>query len=395
MTIERIVGEGRGIGFAEGLTVFVPLTAPGDRVRARLTRQTGRVAWGVIEEIIEPSPRRVEPGCPYFGVCGGCDLQQLSYTDQLKAKEDMIADSLRRIAKVQLPAPVPLTWAPEFAWGYRSRAEWQVDHEAGTVGYFAQGSHRVVDVAECPISNMELNALLTTLRDDHAAGIVRKEAREYRAVVGDVGSVLEPTAARRSTELTRTVLGDTFRFSAECFFQANIPVTEEMVRYVDETAARAAESPGIAIDLYCGVGLFTLPLARRFPRVIGIESHRPAVTYATQNLETAGLGKARVANAPVERWLADDHSPLGRVALVLFDPPRTGAGTEVIAGILRLRPAHVIAVSCDPATFARDLRGLLDGGYELAAVHAFDLFPQTHHVEIVAHLMRTEVEAAP
>ncbi len=388
VSIERIVGEGRGIGFAEGLTVFVPLTAPGDRVRARITRRKERVAWGSIEEILSPSPQRVTPGCPYFGACGGCDLQQLGYADQLSAKQAIIADSLHRIAKIEMDEPVPMTRSPH-DWGYRSRAEWQVDHEAGVVGYFAQGSHRVVDIAECPISSLELNALLTTLRDDRAAGLVRPEAREYRGVVGDTGSVLEPTATRRSAEVSRTVLGDTFRFSAESFFQANIPVTEEMVRYVDELAATAAEAPGFAIDLYCGVGLFTLPLARRFPRVIGVESHRPAVTYATQNLETAGLANARVANAPVERWLAVDHSPLGRIALVLFDPPRTGAGASVIAGILRLRPAHVVAVSCDPATFARDLRGLLDGGYTLAGIRAFDLFPQTHHVEIVAHLARS------
>ncbi len=399
MTIERIVGEGRGIGFAGGRTIFVPLTAPGDRVRARTTRQKGGVVWGTIEEIIEPSPQRIEPGCPYFGVCGGCDLQQLGYADQLTAKAGIIADSLRRIARIERDTPVPMTGAPDRDWHYRSRAEWQIDHVTGAVGYFAQGSHRVVDVERCPISSPDLNALLTTLRDDRAAGIVPKAAREYRGVTGDLGSTLEPTATQRSREVSRTVLDDTFRYSAECFFQANIPMTEEVVRYVDALAIGIADaatgSPGIAVDLYCGVGLFTLPLARRFPRVIGVESHRAAAGYATQNLETAGIGNARVANAPVERWLASDHSPLGRVGLVLFDPPRTGAGAETIAGILRLRSANVIAVSCDPATFARDLRGLLDGGYTLADIHAFDLFPQTHHVEIVAHLTRDAEAAGP
>jgi 23S rRNA (uracil1939-C5)-methyltransferase len=285
---------------------------------------------------------------------------------------------------------VPITPSPD-AWSYRSRAEWQVDHARKAVGYFGAGSHTVVDVATCPISSAEVNTLLTTLRDDVAAGLVPAAATEYRGVTGDVGSVLEPTGAQHSRELSRTVLDDTYRFSAACFFQANIPVTAAMVEEVNGIADQAQGAPGIAIDLYCGVGLFTVPLARRFPRVIGVESYHPAAEYAKHNLASAGLGNTHVAAAPVEQWLGGDRSPLGHVALVVFDPPRTGAGADVIAGILRLKPAHVTAVACDPATFARDLRGLCDGGYRLASLRAFDLFPQTHHVEIIAHLIREGV----
>lgn len=387
VTIERIVGGGDGIGFAGGLTVFVPLTAPGDRIRAHITRRKGKVAWGTIAEVLEPSPQRITPGCPYFGTCGGCDFQQLAYEDQLAAKQGIAADALRRIARLDDAPDVPITPSPD-AWSYRSRAEWQVDHARKAVGYFAANSHTVVDVATCPISSAEVNTLLMTLRDDVAAGFVPAAATEYRGVTGDADSVLEPTGAEHSRELSRTVLDDTYRFSAACFFQANIPVTAAMVEEVNRIADEAREAPGIAIDLYCGVGLFTLPLARRLPRVIGVESFRPAADYARQNLAEAGLNNAHIAAAPVEHWLGGDHSMLGHIALAVFDPPRTGAGADVIAGILRLKPAHVAAVSCDPATFARDLRGLLDGGYRLETLRAFDLFPQTHHVEVIAHLIR-------
>jgi tRNA/tmRNA/rRNA uracil-C5-methylase (TrmA/RlmC/RlmD family) len=387
VTIERIVGGGDGIGFAGGMTVFVPLTAPGDTVRARITRRKGKVAWGTVAEVLDPSPQRITPGCPYFGACGGCDFQQLGYEDQLAAKQGIVTDALRRIAKLTDLPDVPITPSPA-PWRYRSRAEWQIDHARGAVGYFAAGSHTVVDVETCPISAEPVQTLLTTLRDDVAAGLVPETAREYRGVTGDLGSVLEPTGATDSREVSRTVLDDTYRFSAACFFQANIPVTATMVAEVNAIADAAREAPGIAIDLYCGVGLFTLPLARRFPRVVGVESFRPAAEYAKRNLTAANLANAHIAAAPVEGWLASDHSPLGHVALLVFDPPRTGAGADVVAGMLRLKPAHIAAVSCDAATFARDLRGLLDAGYRLETLRAFDLFPQTHHVEVIAHLVR-------
>lgn len=177
VTIERIVGGGDGIGFADGLTVFVPLTAPGDRVRARITRRKGKVAWGTIAAVLEPSSQRITPGCPYFGTCGGCDFQQLAYEDQLAAKQGIVADALRRIAKLDDAPDVPITPSPE-PWQYRSRAEWQVDHARKAVGYFAAGSHAVVDVETCPISSAEVNILLMTLRDDVAAGLVPGSATE-------------------------------------------------------------------------------------------------------------------------------------------------------------------------------------------------------------------------
>lgn len=390
LRIDRIVGDGLGIGFDEdGLTVFVPRTAPGDLVRARVTRRQGKVLHAVIEDILEPSPMRIAPRVPDFDASGGLDLQHLGYGDQLDIKAGMIQDSLRRIAKLE-PVPDVDVVPSENEWHYRSRAEFQIDHDRGAVGYFAAHSHRVVDVEESPVLTLETQALLTTLRDDFAAGLVPKAAREYRAVTGDLGSVLESTAAPKSRPVLRDVAGETYRYSAECFFQANIPIAVAITAEVVRIAEEARANPGIALDLYCGVGLFTLPLARRFGRVFGVESFPPAVKYAENNLKNAELGNTRIVTAPVEHWLAGDRSPLGRVALAVFDPPRSGMGNAAIANLAKLKPAHVAAVSCDPATFARDIRGLIDAGYEVVSVKGFDMFPQTHHVEIVGHLRRVD-----
>lgn len=389
VTIDRIVGDGKGIGFANGKTIFVSRTAPGDVVRARITRQQGTTIHGVIEEILTPSPMRIEPSHPHANNCAGCDLMHISYEDQLATKISMIQDSLRRIAKLET---IPeITMRPsEHQWNYRSRAEWQVDVPNKAVGYFAEGSRQIVDMAVDPVSDEGLNTLLTTLRDDVEAGLVPAAAKEYRAVSTETGYALEPTATQRSAILQRTIGGEVYHFSAECFFQTNIPVAKDLLTDIVKVADIARQDPGIAIDLYCGVGLFTLPLSRQFKRVIGIESFKPAVKFATDNLEAADLTRTKILESPVEHWVAQNQSRHGRVSLVVFDPPRNGAGAKTIAGILTLNPAHIAAVSCDPATFSRDLKGLMDGGYELVNITAYDMFPQTHHVELMAHLRRKE-----
>jgi 23S rRNA (uracil1939-C5)-methyltransferase len=387
VTIDRIVGDGKGIGFADGKTIFVSRTAPGDVVRARIVRQQRTTIHAVPEEILTPSPMRIEPEHPdaRFGV--GCDLMHIGYEDQLKTKAGIIQDSLRRIAKLDPVPEVTVRPSPK-QWNYRSRAEYQVNVPNKLVGYFEEGSRKIVDIEADPVATEMVNNLLITLRDDVEAGLVPEAAREYRAVATDTGTALEQTTTQRSGLLFQTVGKEQYQFSAESFFQANIPVAEDLVAGVMKIANIARAEESLAVDLYCGVGLFTLPLARVFKRVIGVESFKPAVKFALDNLKTAGLERTKVIGSPVELWMSQDHSRYGRVGLLAFDPPRTGAGPKVVEGILRMNPAHIAAVSCDPATFARDLRGLLDGGYELVDIAGYDMFPQTHHVEILAHLRR-------
>lgn len=389
VTIDRIVGDGKGIGFTKNNTVFVSRTAPGDVVRTQINRKQKSTLHGTVRQVLTPSPMRIEPACPYYDRCGGCDLMHIDYANQLETKKNMIVDSLRRIAKLEVIPDFSVTPSPN-EWNYRSRAEFQTLVPDHIVGYFQEGSRTIVDVENCPIATDTVNALLTTLRDDVANGLVPETAKEYRAVGTDYGSALEQTSTQTSSTLQQTVGDHTYRFSAECFFQANIPIADRIVHDVMAIADQATSAGPLSMDLYAGVGLFSVPLGTRFERVIAVENFKPAIPWLDENLKRAEIKGAKVIEAQVERWVSLDQTRHGRVGMLVFDPPRAGAGPQAIDGIVRLKPAHIAAVSCDPATFSRDLKGLLDGGYELVSLQAYDMFPQTHHVELMAHLARKQ-----
>ena len=383
VTIERLLPGGLGLAHTNNQTILVALSAPGDRVRARIRNRRGAVAFASIVEVLSPSPARIEPPCPYFGRCGGCDFQQLTYEAQLAAKIEIIRDCLRRIARLEPPAEIPITPSPA-VWRYRSRAQWQHDPRRSYLGYFERGSHNVCDVAECPVIIPALQETLEDLRAEMRAQRLPPDASEFQAVAGAEGVSLAPPIAPHDTaELTREIAGERYRFNAECFFQINHELLEPLVH----EALKEARGD-MALDLYCGVGLFTLPLARRFGRVVGIEGNPAATRHARRNLTDAGLANATVETASVGSWLARHAGDFVPPDFLLLDPPRTGAEAETIAAIITLRPRHISYVSCDPATLARDLRALFAVDYQLISVAAFDMFPQTHHVETVAHLTR-------
>ena len=410
VTIERILPGGVGLAHAEGRTVFVALAAPGDVARVRVESVRGRVAFASILEVLQPSPSRVEPPCPYFGRCGGCDFQQLNYRAQLEAKVEIIRDCLRRVARVEPPAEIHITPSP-LEWRYRSRARWQHDAVRNFLGYYERGSHRVCDVVECPVAAPEVQTRLTRLRESMSEGALPSDAAEFEAVAGDSGVALAPSIEPADErEQARVIAGERYRFDAGCFFQINHALLEPLVREGLRGAVRGDEvktvnesentshvsvenidyvSGETALDLYAGVGLFTLPLARRFGRVVAVEGNAASTAYARRNLSDAGLSNARVETAAVGAWLAHNAERLGSVDFVLLDPPRGGAEPEAVRGIIALNPRHVSYVSCDPATLARDLLAFTSAGYSLASVRAFDLFPQTHHVETIAHLSRS------
>ncbi len=374
------------MGFAERRTILVPLAVPGDRLRVQLRGRRGGASLGKIDEILEPSPARIDPPCPHFGSCGGCDFQQLPYERQLAAKVDFIGDCLRRIGGITYAQDIQIVQSPD-PWAYRGVAEWQVDPAAGKVGYFARDSHDIEDVEFCPILEPSLNSALAGVRA-RLADSATSERHEVRAMAGDDWAVVHSIGETSPPPTTsRTVGGETFQMDPRVFFQANAALVEELTEEVVGSFAPTGSrfKPGTALDLYCGVGLFTIPLARRFKRVIGIESDPLAVHYAELNAKNAGLDNVRIRRADVETWLLPNARHLGRIDAVILDPPRTGAA-DAVPAIIRLETPKVIYVSCDPATLARDLKQLLATGYRLDRVTAFDMFPQTHHVEIVAHL---------
>ncbi|HEY0171361.1 MAG TPA: class I SAM-dependent RNA methyltransferase [Pyrinomonadaceae bacterium] len=388
--IERVLPGGVGLAHAEGQTLLVGLAAPGDLARVRVESVKGRVAFASIAEVLEPSPARVEPPCPYFGRCGGCDFQQLSYEAQLEAKAEIIRDCLRRMARTEPPGEIVVEPSPE-VWRYRSRARWQHDPVRRHLGYYERGSHRVCDVADCPVAAPPVGERLLQLRSLMREGRL-PQASEFEAVAGDDGVALDPAVGPGDEgERVRRIGGETYRFDAGCFFQINHALLEPLLLEGLRGAEPAAgDAAGTALDLYSGVGLFTLPLARRFPHVVAVEGNPASAGYARRNLADASLTNARVETSAVGEWLARHADGLGRADFILLDPPRAGAEPDAVRGIVRLRPRHISYVSCDPATLARDLRALLDAGYRIDSVRAFDMFPQTHHVETVVHLFNSD-----
>lgn len=376
--VERILPGGLGLAHAGGKTVFVSLAAPGDRVLVRVEREQGNVLFASIVEILTPSPVRIEPPCPYFGRCGGCDFQQLTYEAQLAAKSEMIRDCLHRIARLENVPGIVVTPSPD-DWRYRMRAMWQIDQEQRTIGYYERGSRRVCDVVDCAVLRPEMQAKLEEVRATEWHQFP-PPLKHLDVVAGENGVSFAPAFAHFETrELSLTVRGEVYRYNAEAFFQINPSLLGPLIDF-----ALSDMSGESALDLYSGVGLFTVPLARSFKQVLAVESNPVASRFARRNLHDAGLTNARVIEAGVAGWFRSASA--GAVDFILLDPPRAGAESAVIKGILDLHPPQISYVSCDPATLARDLRKLIAGGYTINSIRGFDLFPQTHHVETVVRL---------
>lgn len=374
--------RGLGLAFAENLTVFVPLSAPGDKLSVRLNEVKGRTAFAEIEAVIEPSAARAVPPCKYFGTCGGCDFQHLSYEAQLDAKVGMIKDSLHRIGKIELDCEIAIIPSPK-PLAYRSRAQWHLDTRRKSIGYFKRGTHQVIDIDHCPILDTVLDETLSELRADlDWEGFWTEEAVIEAAVGSDENISLNSTELPDAPAVISVeAAGEHYSFDARSFFQGNESLTGQLI----EAAVDGAEGKH-ALDLYCGVGLFSLPLARRFAKVTGVEGHDRAVEFAKRNAANAGLDNVRFFNAGVGEFLAARE--IGETDFVLLDPPRAGTEKTVVEKIMKLRPREISYVSCDPAILARDLRKFIDGGYAIDRIRALDLFPQTHHVETVVRLTR-------
>ena len=377
VTAERLAYGGDAVARYDGLAVFIPLAAPGERLRVRIVERKKSFAQAVIERVLEPSPSRRKPPCTYFGDCGGCQLQHLSYQAQVEGKLGFVRDALERIGHIDWPHEIRILHGEEF--GYRGRAQIKIDKKTGRIGFNRAGSNAVCDIVTCPILLPELNEALRPLR----AIASEADVGQVEMAAGELAVSFTPAfAGLPAGALTRTLRSAIYNFSPSTFFQANPGLLGELI---DE--AVGGESGELAVDLYAGVGLFTIQLARRFNRVIGVESDRESARFASENLRANRITNAEFHVSDVETWLKRSldegitHSP----DLVLLDPPRSGASPAVPL-IVALKPARIVYVSCDPATLARDLRSLTDSGFGLSTITAIDLFPQTYHVETIATL---------
>lgn len=378
--IEKIVPGGYGLAFTEGHTAFVALAAPGDELRAKVAKVKGRTVFAEAEDILTPGPDRAEPPCPYFGSCGGCDLQQLGYAAQLRAKEAIIRDCIERIAKVRYEDEIRVIASPE-PFGYRLRAQWHVDAAAQKLGYYRRDSRDLVEIEECAVLQPELRGRLAEYRAEMPWQMFLNERSRIDAACGSDGTVstYSPDLPEATDEITFDAAGEKYLFSARSFFQGNRFLIDKLI----ETAIGDAEGE-TALDLYCGVGLFTLPLARRFENVIGVEDNLEATAFAERNVRKAGLGNVIIHTESVRRFLVSGKAP--KAGFVLLDPPRAGTEKETMLALLKLRPERVSYVACEPSILARDLKRFVENGYKIDSLTAIDLFPQTHHIETVAHL---------
>jgi len=379
--IEKLVAGGEGLARFEGVPVFVPRSAPGDLLHVRISERRPDYGRAEIVEILSPGPDRRPDPVPELSLTGVCDLQHLNDGAQPRLKAQAVRETLEHIGRLTIPADAPvITGEP---WGYRLRTQLhtEVDPVAGgvRVGYHARGTNDVIAVSRCPLLVPELEELLARL----PAVLGPDAPRRLDLAAGDDGAVtVAPFVEGLPHGEVSTRVGElTYAYDARCFFQGHRGLLPELV----ERTVGTWEGE-LAIDLYAGVGLFSLPLGRRYKRVIAVESDQIGSRYARLNIRRNRLPNVELINKVVESWLP--ALPLGLDRLVV-DPPRGGLSPRVRDVVMDRRPARLTYVSCHPAALARDLRQLQEG-YRIESIVFFDLFPQTGHMETVVQLVAGE-----
>ncbi len=424
--IEKLVYGGDGLAHHEGQTVFVPLVLPGELVSIESAARKKKFVRGRLERVVEASPERVAAPCRYFGRCGGCQYQHIPYDAQVRYKIEILRETLGRIGRVRWDGPVGTHASPPF--GYRNRTQWKIrtahDGAAGAagIGYFEAGSTRLCAVDECAILSprlaetfAKLRALVATSRTfsaideieafsdaadekillnlsaERLADSPESIASALREVLPGVASILVQDRRTDKFELfgpgylSYLAGGAEFRVGHLSFFQVNRFLIEALMEAV------IGDSRGrLALDLFAGVGLFTVPLSKRFERVIGVESNLAAAKDLEFNLQSSGGASPTHRHATAEAFLAHWQE---RPDLVVLDPPRAGVEPETLARLKKLTPWRINYLSCDPATLARDLATLVGGQenpgpYEVRDINLFDIFPQTYHMEVLVRLKR-------
>lgn len=443
LTIDNLSNRGDGVGRWEDRVVFVADTAPGDRVRSRLTRLKTTHGFGKLLKVLAPSALRVRPACIVADKCGGCQWQHVAYGAQLAAKRQQIIDALRRVGELtDLPESLVAPVLADRLLAYRNKVTYPLARASdGTVkaGYYRKGSHQLINLNQCPVQDERLNPLLANLKRDiqrrgwsiyqetqhrgklrhlsfrigHHTGQIlltlvsteplddlESQAQEWLAAYPEmVGVCLNLNPAKTNAIFgpqTRCVAGQPyleesfaglrFQIRSTTFFQVNTVQAERLVQLMlTELNLQGTET---VVDVYCGVGTLTLPLAQRVASCIGIESQPEAVAQAKQNAVLNGLQNTNFYVGKAETPLAELLAGGIRPDIVMLDPPRKGCDPAVLEALLQLKPGRIAYMSCNPATLARDLKHLCGaGGYRLTKVQPADFFPQTAHVECVAFLI--------
>jgi 23S rRNA (uracil1939-C5)-methyltransferase len=432
LAIEKLVYGGEGLSrlpaneHGPGKAVFLPFVLPGERITASLIEEKSGFARARLETVLQPSPDRIAPACPYFQRCGGCHYQHTSYDHQLQIKAEILKENLRRTAKLELN--VPLQVHPSPPWNYRNRTRLKVQTAPEfALGYYRFASHELLPIAQCPISSPLLNRAIEAIyafarhnpaptgmqelelfanAEDaelcleiycsvaaaipEATSWAERLQANFPAIAGAAIFQQSPekhepflAASLGASQLTYRQQSIAYKVSAGAFFQVNRHLIGALTDIVTSNVAGKT-----ALDLYAGVGLFSTRLAASFAQVIAVDSS----PTSHSDLRYNSPPNVKVVRATAEQYLAKQQQQHKKNTappdLLVVDPPRSGLGERVVNSLVKLAPYRIAYVSCDPATLARDLRHLLTSGYRIEHAHLVDLFPQTYHLESVFHLAR-------
>lgn len=411
--------KGSGVGRKDGKAIFIPFTITGDEVAVDVLKDKKTYFTGQLKEILVSSPYRIKPPCPSFGICGGCQWQHIDPSFQVEIKREILSETLKRLGKLDSVPSIETIPSPK-PYGYRVRVQLRV--KGKSIGYYQQGSHRITDILHCPIAHPLVNQILSLLRDQlnflsnveeieinvspqEAKGILifhprsanlqlnplaKQLLKNHPILKGIVVSGKKPWAFLGVPSLWFTIplgLGErelSLQISAGTFSQIYPEQNQQLIRTVLEWTNPNRDDR--VLDLYAGAGNFTLPLAIHAGEVWGIEENETAIVDARFNAERNGIQNIHLIQGEVEKVLRI-WNPKAPDQIVL-DPPRTGC-KKIVDQIVRLAPEKIVYVSCDPATFARDLRLFHEKGYGLQRIRLIDMFPQTYHMEVVGLLQQT------
>ncbi|MGO9210236.1 MAG: 23S rRNA (uracil(1939)-C(5))-methyltransferase RlmD [Terriglobales bacterium] len=434
LTIDKLIYGGNGLSRlpaddrGPGKAVFLPLVLEGERVEAGITEQKPGFARARADKILEASPHRIEPACPYFGQCGGCHYQHAGYEHQLQIKSAILRETFRRVAKLELEQEIRVHASPP--WNYRNRTRLRLRTRPFVLGYNRLRESELLAIEQCPISSPLINRALAALWDLGRAGKASPDVTEIEFFVNadDTQLLAELTVqetgwrhGRKSdllqfvqvlraalpeiigvsvfhataqgvleredipAELQQTFGADhllyststaNYQVSAGSFFQTNRFLTDKLVELVTE-----GRSEDYALDLYAGTGLFSVALAKKFREIGAVES----APFSFHDLKQNCPANVHCFGEPVQRFLESSERP---IYLAVADPPRAGLGEKVAGLLANSGTPRITYVSCDPATLARDLTVLVKSGYRIEEAHLVDLFPQTFHIESVLQLVR-------
>ncbi len=418
--VDSMAFRGYGVARTGGKVLFIPYTVTGDKAWVEIIEEKKDYSFGRLSSLTFPSPWRMDPPCPYFGACGGCQWQHIDYLVHGRLKKDILEEILRRLGGVREIPAVAVVSSPD-PYAYRVRIQLKVEGKA--IGYYRERSRHIIGIDHCPISHPLVNQLILPLYKEWLFFVRMKEIEiNVSPEEGKGIFILHPRSPRRGHEdsfrkllqgssilkgcavVTRNGVmrvGDpslrftlpiacrqkkgrlTLRASPRSFLQVNLRLNERLVETVLEfSEVKEGEK---VLDLYAGIGNFTLPLATRAGEVVGIEENGTAVEDGRFNAEQNGIKNCRFQHGRVEDLLK--HRPMAEPDLVVLDPPRAGC-KEITDRIVALKPKRIVYASCAPATFARDLRSFREGGYCLQRLALFDMFPQTYHMEVVGLLQK-------